>query len=106
MATRSKRARRLLHLVFRIQKGKCFYCQKECWLPECGDPLTVRKPDKDMASRDHIIPRSMGGTNSNGNVVMACVGCNNKKKNNIPHGTIHEIKDKIRRGIPVQMEEM
>ena len=43
--------------------GPCFYC---------GEPGT---------SRDHVIPRSKGGSDEPSNVVIACQWCNSSKRN-------------------------
>jgi len=45
------------------QGGFCAYC---------GGPLTV-------ATIDHVIPRSKGGTDEESNLVAACPRCNNAK---------------------------
>jgi len=47
---------------------RCQYCGTR------GEPLTT----------DHIIPRSMGGSETWENLVTACIRCNNKKGNRSP----------------------
>ena len=57
---RRERRRRMLE-----QDSLCFYCLKE---------LTL-----DTSTIDHCIPRSIGGTNDDSNVVLSCHGCNQSK---------------------------
>lgn len=40
----------------------------------CGVELTA-----DTRTRDHIVPRSLGGTNAVVNATVACLPCNQKK---------------------------
>lgn len=48
--------------VLRKQNGRCKYCL---------DRLTMKQ-----ATRDHVIPRSKGGSNLDSNIVVACSPCN------------------------------
>jgi 5-methylcytosine-specific restriction enzyme A len=41
----------------------------------------VRCNSKENLTIDHIIPRSKGGGNSNGNLQLMCYECNQKKRN-------------------------
>lgn len=47
---------------------KCAYCQKE----------------SDDLHRDHVVPRSRGGSDNATNVVMACQPCNSTKSDQLP----------------------
>lgn len=51
----------------------------------CGDPIDMdlRKPDYMCASVDHILPRSLGGTNDLENLQLAHLVCNIRKGNRI-----------------------
>ena len=49
-----------------FRKGICHYCSKK--FPQ--DQLTL----------DHIVPVSRGGRSTRGNLVVACLDCNQKKK--------------------------
>jgi 5-methylcytosine-specific restriction endonuclease McrA len=49
-----------------FRKGICHYCGKK--FPQ--DQLTL----------DHIVPVSRGGRSTRGNLVVACLDCNQKKK--------------------------
>ena len=50
----------------KISSSNCYYCEK--------------KLTKDDATMDHVTPLSQGGSTTKGNVVVACKGCNTKKK--------------------------
>lgn len=56
--------------LFRRDQNMCGYCGRIC--------------NKDVLSRDHIIPRSKGGRNTWENVVTACSRCNKAKDNRTP----------------------
>jgi HNH endonuclease len=53
--------------VFERAGGCCEYCQSQ------------REFSHDDFSVEHVIPRSLGGTDDLGNLAMACQGCNNRK---------------------------
>src|SRR5574342_444158 len=55
--------------ILRRDGYTCQYCNRR------GERLTV----------DHIVPRSRGGETSWTNVVAACLRCNLKKGNHLPH---------------------
>lgn len=57
----TKRLKAIDKLLFE-QGGKCFYCQ---------DTL-----DRSRASVDHIVPKSLGGSNRTGNLVACCKSIN------------------------------
>ncbi len=54
----------------KIQKGVCYYCNREVGMRH----LTM----------DHVVPLSRGGKSRKGNIVPACKECNNKKKYLLP----------------------
>lgn len=70
----------------------------EQFLPKCGDTCAccgseldyglgknnTNKADVHTPSTDHIIPRSMGGTNDLGNLWIICNRCNLLKNNSTP----------------------
>jgi len=56
--------------VFARDHGKCQYCGTKLARPE--------------ATYDHVVPRAQGGTTTWENVVICCVGCNQKKKDRTP----------------------
>ena len=65
--TKSKRI-----LVFERDRYRCRYCGHAVRLIELQRP-------KYMATLDHVIPVSRGGTRDMENLVTACCRCNNKK---------------------------
>lgn len=50
---------------FVARDPRCHYCRK----PVCNNSSTI----------DHVVPRSQGGTNEQGNLVLCCFDCNNEK---------------------------
>lgn len=55
---------------YKNQRGKCYYCGQK-----------VSK----TYHVDHVIPLSRGGSNGPENIVIACPGCNQRKKDKLPH---------------------
>ena len=52
-----------------------------------------RKLDDSLLNMDHVIPRDKGGKTSWENIVTACIKCNSKKANLLPHqANMHLIK--------------
>ncbi len=89
-----------LMTLFRAYKATCQYC---------FDKIPYRE-----ATKDHCIPKSLGGTNHDFNVVLACRKCNNEKDSKYPYlnadgkevkplklNTYHQI---IPDGVPVREE--
>lgn len=71
--TRKKRTR-----LFFEQKGLCFYCSRPMLLAKI--PEGMRQPPH-LATLDHIVPHSAGGTIANNNTVAACAACNVERGN-------------------------
>lgn len=80
---RAKRAKR----YNRLRKRKALlklhpYCY---W---CGCGLVLRReelgPGLGLATRDHVIPHSRGGSDKRSNVVLACEPCNTKRGDRMP----------------------
>lgn len=63
-----KPAYTLAELFYR-RGGRCKYC---------GGPTALGGEGPNMATRDHVRPRSKGGKQA-GNLVLACFKCNNAK---------------------------
>jgi 5-methylcytosine-specific restriction endonuclease McrA len=59
------------HNIFERDHNTCQYCGKRC--------------DRRDLNLDHVIPRDRGGTTTWENVVCACITCNTKKGNRLPH---------------------
>lgn len=55
------------------QSRECYYCGVEC-------DLGARQPDPVAPTIEHRVPRSRGGGNCGGNVVLACYRCNSEKR--------------------------
>jgi 5-methylcytosine-specific restriction endonuclease McrA len=60
-----------LKSIYSICRGTCQYCLQKIPFSE--------------ATKDHIYPKSLGGTNDDFNVVMACRACNSAKDNSYPY---------------------
>lgn len=76
LAPRQKRRLRLR--VHAREGGRCFYCGTEVNL-DTVESLSTRAPDPRAATLDHIVPRSRGGCDAEGNVVLACRDCNHRR---------------------------
>lgn len=87
-------------MLYNIHKGICQYCFEKISLSE--------------ATRDHIFPRTLGGSNDDFNLVLACKKCNSHKDckypyldkdGNLPVGTsIHDYLSYVHRGIEIRPE--
>lgn len=55
--------------------GTCFYCDRPLLVPGEGPRKSPR-----MTTRDHLIPRSQGGNRNDDNIVAACYGCNQRRR--------------------------
>lgn len=62
-----------LRTLYSISKGTCEYC---------GDKIPFSE-----ATKDHVYPRSLGGSNDDFNLVLACRSCNSRKGAEYPHYT-------------------
>lgn len=56
------------------QDGLCYFCKGKTFL---GDDDKGDLSNRRMATADHIIPQSKGGTDHLSNLIMACAACNN-----------------------------
>lgn len=65
---------RLFDDVFAREGGRCVYCGVAARRPGRG---VKRGPD--LATLDHVVPRSFGGPLSRDNIVLACSACNNER---------------------------
>ncbi|TFV48268.1 HNH endonuclease [Bradyrhizobium niftali] len=88
---RSKRPKRLTRglervtKLFKKQEGKCYLCGAEMKLPIDFSERNVRDPLE--ATIDHVIPRSLGGSNKKENIKAAHAECNKRKRNTLPQST-------------------
>ncbi len=65
---------KLFEDVFARDGGRCVYCGTPTRRLQKG---LSRAPD--LATLDHVVPRSMGGPLSRDNLVLACQACNNER---------------------------
>jgi len=75
--------RKKLIKLHRRQNGLCCFCGNETWLAVEGVKRQNPPPGmkmKQMATADHKIPQSQGGTNRMSNLAMACSLCNNDRQ--------------------------
>ncbi len=63
---------KLFEAIFARDGGCCVYCGVETRRLQKG---LSRSPD--LATLDHVVPRSMGGPLTQENLVLACQACNN-----------------------------
>jgi len=76
--------RKKLKTIYVANSGECFYCGRKFITPH--DPeLTI----------DHIIPKSLGGEDDDGNLVPCCSKCNQEKNSYLPSEWIIRIEFKI-----------
>lgn len=64
-------------ILWVAQDGKCHYCDRETVLPKQG----MTNTGKSLATLDHIITQSDGGTDHLTNMVVACSACNSNRGN-------------------------
>ncbi|MFL4991475.1 MAG: HNH endonuclease [Microvirga sp.] len=65
---------RLFNDVFARDEGRCVYCGIPARRPGRG---VKRAPD--LATLDHVVPKSFGGPLNRDNIVLACSACNNER---------------------------
>jgi len=70
-----------VRILWNQQDGKCYFCQCQTYLKQEGQS----KMRKRTASREHLIPKSEGGSNRKVNLRMACHKCNTDR------GTMHAV---------------
>jgi hypothetical protein len=71
--------RRLRAELHAAQGGRCCWCGRRTVLPLSGQ----HRLELHTATLDHVLPRSRGGRDGRGNLVMACWECN-RERNNLP----------------------
>lgn len=63
-------AARHITILYRQQQGRCHYCKERC-------NRIMNHPKS--ATKEHIVPKSLGGSDTLDNYVMACLECNNRR---------------------------
>jgi len=61
-----------LHATWKRADGKCYYCKKETTIKTANN----KKMRHDHATKEHLIPKSQGGSNRVPNIKLACHQCN------------------------------
>lgn len=69
------------------QDEKCHYCQVETYLPKQGAVNTGKR----LATLDHIITQTSGGTDKLTNMVVACQKCNSER-GDMDYQTFYKLK--------------
>lgn len=69
--------------LFQRQRGRCAYCHIPM-LFDFESNYGQIKPPLRLATVDHVIPRSAGGTDDPANLVLACGYCNSRKSSGPP----------------------
>ena len=60
--------------IYARDGGRCVYCGMQARRP---GPGVKRAPD--LATLDHVVPKSFGGPLHRDNLVLACSACNNER---------------------------
>lgn len=60
------------------EKGRCFYCTNPVRVHRRATQKGKRPP-RDHATIDHIVPEAWGGETTSENCVCACNACNNER---------------------------
>lgn len=63
---------------------RCYYCGKDMSVCASYESAFKQYPHPDMPTIDHFIAKRNGGTNSQDNLVLACLDCNMIKKAKTP----------------------
>ena len=74
MAPNQKAKQRLR--VYERDGGSCFYCGVRTIV---SFDAKAQRPPPNLATLDHIVPRSKGGMRTAENSVCACLSCNNMR---------------------------
>ena len=82
-----KRKHPSLRQLYAMYDGTCQYCLK---------PVKYSN-----ATREHVIPKAIGGTNDDFNIVLACRKCNSTKADIYPYMNVNgeEVKSRTLRGV-------
>jgi len=93
------------------QNGKCIWCGLYCFLPDVYTKTSIREilgiplhqPGSSKvvryryATREHIIPKALGGRAFHLNTLVACEGCNNSRKSSLSWHFCEEVFEMIGR---------
>ena len=70
--------------AFKHQHGRCYYCGFVMWqsnqeLFSKQHGLTLAQSRHLQCTAEHLVARQDGGSNAQGNIVAACVTCNQRR---------------------------
>jgi len=71
---KAEQRNKLFEDIYTRDGGHCVYCGHPARRP---GPGVKRAPD--LATLDHVVPRSSGGPLHRDNLVLACSACNNER---------------------------
>lgn len=84
---------------FKLLKDRERLCERQNWrCCYCGIRMQLEVHfQRDSATLEHVVPRSLGGPDDEGNIVMACYPCNHERADKFfqPH---FELLDMYERG--------
>lgn len=84
--------------LFNQQLGRCLWCGKRCFLPHHNQ---LKADENSMATIEHLVPKSQGGTIALYNTAISCFECNNKRSDNAqsvkPHAVVFSLLPKSKR---------
>lgn len=77
----------VIRLLYRLKPGKkaIKFSRHNIWSRDCGRcAYCGNKVRREVATYDHVVPRAQGGQTTWTNIVIACVLCNQKKRDRTP----------------------
>ncbi|MCF1502934.1 HNH endonuclease [Afifella sp. H1R] len=103
------RASPILAALSEAQNHRCAYCGTRMVLRGIDKKPKRRAPGMSwretranwllrVATKDHVVPRSMGGGNDRDNLVAACVWCNKYRGNQPAAAAFARVQKRLRRG--------
>ena len=82
----SQRAKVVRNSIYKFQNGLCFWCKQPMVLAVGAK----HNHNPNIATLDHVVPRSHGGNDELTNLVVACNKCNQEKGNKLVEADISE----------------
>jgi 5-methylcytosine-specific restriction endonuclease McrA len=68
--------------VYRRENGQCYWCRRK---------VTIGIAGKGQATKDHVLPKSKGGTSAIHNIVLSCYQCNSGKSNHLVNPATNQV---------------
>jgi 5-methylcytosine-specific restriction endonuclease McrA len=70
----------MMERIYYREKGRCFWCKTPVYVPwKDQDKIHNGVLQPNHGTKDHLLPKSKGGTTEMHNVVLSCMKCNNSK---------------------------